>query len=330
MSGARPGRVPPVAPREPFVRHAHGVATPDPYRWMRNRADARLIAYLREERAHYDEATARLEPLRTELRSELARRLPTGEDSLPWRRGPYSYLWRTPAGTEHALLCRRPAAGAGAAIEAAGGAGAEVVLDTGVLAASSPHFRYGVCEPSPGGRLVAYSVDLAGGELYELRFRDTSSGADLPERIPDTSYGCAWASDSSSFFYVVPDAAYRPCRVLRHEVGTDPSRDAVVYGEADERFHVTVGATRSGAWIVVSTGSRDTNEQWLVPAGDPGSPARCVEGRRRGVEYFVEHLVPAGPVPREAFVILTNVGAPEYRVVAAPVDRPGGASWSEV
>ena len=46
MSGARPGRVPPVAPREPFVRHAHGVATPDPYRWMRNRADARLIAYL--------------------------------------------------------------------------------------------------------------------------------------------------------------------------------------------------------------------------------------------------------------------------------------------
>src|SRR3989440_2909134 len=98
VSEPRSGRVPPVAPREPYVRRVHGVATPDPYRWMRNRADPRLTAYLAEERAYYDEATARLEPLRAELRSELARRLPAGEDSIPWRRGPYCYLWRTPAG----------------------------------------------------------------------------------------------------------------------------------------------------------------------------------------------------------------------------------------
>src|SRR5205085_8065030 len=136
--------------------------------------------------------------------------------------------------------------------------------------------------------------------------RDTSRGADLPERTPATSSGGAWGSDSSDFFYVVPDAAYRPCRILRHAVGTDPSCDAVVFDEADERFHVTVGATRSGAWIVVSTASRDTNEQWLIPAGDPVAPARCVDGRRPGVEYFLENLVPAGPLRQEAFAILTN------------------------
>ncbi|HTC81000.1 MAG TPA: prolyl oligopeptidase family serine peptidase, partial [Acidimicrobiia bacterium] len=300
------------------------MATPDPFRWMRDRADPRLVAYLREERAHYDEATARLEPLRSELRVEIARRLPVAGDSIPWRRGPHSYLWRTPEGAEHAVLCRWPGTGP------VPGTGVEVVLDTGALAASSPAFRYGVCEPSPDGRVVAYSVDLGGDELYELRFRDASRGADLPERIPGTSYGCAWGSDSSDFFYVVPDAVYRPCRVLRHVVGTDPSCDAVVFIEADERFHVTVGATRSGAWIIVSTASRDTNEQWLIPAGDPTAAARCIERRRRGVEYFLEHLDAGGPVPREAFVILTNEGAPEYRVVEAPVGHPGAESWSEV
>src|SRR5439155_2693344 len=175
-----------------------------------------------------------------------------------------------------------------------------------------------------------YSVDLAGDELYELRFRDLASGAELEEHIPRTSYGCAWSSDSTSFFYVVPDAAYRPWSVRRHEVGTDPGRDAVVYSEADERFHVSVGATRSGRWVVVSSGSRDTNEQWLIPATDPAAPARCVEGRRRGVEYFVEHLGPAEPGGEEAFVILTNDAAPEYRVVAAPVERPGCELWRTV
>jgi oligopeptidase B len=313
------GAVPPAAPREPSIRLVHGVATPDPYAWMRNRTDPRLIAYLREERAHYEEATARLEPLRAVLRSELERRLPAREDSIPWQRGPHSYFWRTPAGTEHAVLCRPGEAGH-----------TYVVLDTAALAGSSTHFRYGVCEPSPDGGLVAYSVDLTGDELYELRFRDPASGADLEEHIPHTSYGCAWSSDSTSFFYVVPDAAYRPCRVLRHEVGTDPGRDVVVYSEADERFHVSVGATRSGCWIVISSGSRDTSEQWLIPATDPTSPARCVEGRRRGVEYFLEHLLPLEPGGEEAFVILTNDSAPEYRVVAAPIDRPVSELWRTV
>ena len=316
--------MPPVAPREPFERLVHGVATPDPFRWMRDRADPRLAAYLREERAHYDEATARLEPLRAELRNEFARRVPVAGDSIVWRRGPYSYLWRIPAGAEHAVLCRWPGTGP------VPRTGVEVVLDTGALAASSPYFRYGVCEPSPDGRLVAYSVDVSGDERYELRFRDASGGADLPERIPGTSSGCAWGSGSSDFFYVVPDAAERPCRVLRHAVGTDPRCDAVVFDEADERFHVTVGATRSGAWIVVTTASRDTNEQWLVSAGDPTAPARCVERRRRGVEYFLEHLAAAGPGHQDVFAILTNEDAPEYRVVVAPVDRPEAASWAEV
>ncbi|MEA2501683.1 MAG: oligopeptidase, partial [Actinomycetota bacterium] len=311
--------MPPAAPTEPSIRRIHGVETPDPYAWMRNRKDPRLIAYLREERAYYEETTARLEPLRAALRSELERRLPDREDSTPWRRGPHSYFWRTPAGTEHAVLCRRGDAGP-----------AEVVLDAEALAGSSPHFRYGVCEPSPDGGLVAYSVDLAGDEVYELRFRDPASGSDLEERIPHTSYGCAWSSDSTSFFYVVPDTAYRPWRVLRHEIGTEPGLDVVVYSEADERFHVCVGATRSGCWIVVSSGSRDTNEQWLIPAADPTSPARCVEGRRRGVEYFLEHLAPAEPDGKEGFVILTNDCAPEYRVVAAPVDRPMSKLWKTV
>src|SRR2546430_12753911 len=118
--------MPPVAPREPFVRQVHGVTTPDPFRWMRDRVDPRLAAYLGEERAYYDEATARLEPLRAELRLEFARRLPAAEDSIPWRRGLHSYLWRTPAGAEHAPLCRWPRTGSLAA------ARVPVLVDTGV------------------------------------------------------------------------------------------------------------------------------------------------------------------------------------------------------
>ncbi len=313
-------RIPPVAPTEPCVRRIHGVASPDPYAWMRNASDHRLIDYLQQERAWYEEATANLEPLRSELRSELVSRLPAEEESMPWRSGPYSYLLRTPAGAEYAQLCRR--GGEDAALE--------VVLDTDVLAAGHAYLRYGVCNPSPDGRYVAYSVDFAGDETFELRFRDTVSGDDLPERIPRTQYGSAWSSDSSALFYTVHDAAHRPCRVYRHVIGTDPDADAVVYEEDDERFHLNLSATRSGRWIVISSESRDTTEQWLIPAGDHIAPARLVEARRPGIEYFLEHLLPCHPGQQEAFLLLTNDGAVDYRVMVAPIGPAGRHAWQEL
>ena len=94
----------------------------------------------------------------------------------------------------------------------------------------------------------------------------------------------------------VHDAAFRPCQVLRHVIGTDPATDALVFSEPDARYHVTVGATRSGDWIVISTEARDTNEQWIIPAARHDDPPRLIEPRRRGVEYFTEHL--AGLPPR--------------------------------
>ena len=79
-------------------------------------------------------------------------------------------------------------------------------------------------EVSPDGRLLAYSVDFDGDEVYQLRIRDLATGADLPERIEGTYYGLAWSADSRSLLYVVTDAAYRPHEVWRHVLGTAPDR----------------------------------------------------------------------------------------------------------
>ncbi len=226
--------------------------------------------------------------------------------------------------------------------------GYEVVLDGGTVAADQAgtnkqtragaqapagqarYFRLGVCEPSPDGAFVAYSVDFTGDEVYELRFRDTAAGRDLTERIGRSYYGCAWSADSRVLFYVVHDTSYRPCRVLRHVIGTDPAADALVFSESDARFNVTVATTRSGDWIVISTEARDTNEQWIIPAARHDEPPLRIEPRRRGVEYFIEHLASQAAGAAGRFAILTNEGAPEYRVVTAQAQAPGRPNWREL
>jgi oligopeptidase B len=323
---------PPAAPTGPRVRDMHGVRTEDPYAWMARHDDPRLLPLLAAERDHYDAETAALRPLRDALAGEFTARLPPAGDSLPWRRGRYLYWEHTPADAEYPQLRRRAVAADAACPE-------EIVLDGQAAADESPaghgHFAFGVCEPSPDGRWIAYSADFTGEESYELRFRDTADGGvgGGTGRIPGTSRGCAWSADSAVFFYVTHDAAGRPCRVYRQVPGARPAAGDLVYAEPDERYHVTVATTRSGMWIVITSAARDTSEQWVIPAGDPGAPPRLVERRRRGIEYFAEHLAPPGgpPAPGDgAFVILTNDGAREYRVMRAPVTAPGRASWREL
>ena len=228
-----------------------------------------------------------------------------------------SYYTRTPEGSEYAQLCRDLD-------------GEQVLLDPAQLAGDSPYVDIGVSLVSPDERLLAYSVDLTGEEIFALAFRDLVSLTDLPDRVPRSYYGGAWAADSATFFYTVHDEAYRPYQVWRHRVGTPTTEDRLVLTEPDERFCLDVWATRSGDLVVIESASRDTSEVWLVDAHSPTGHARSVLPRRPGVTYQVEHArTPDGGV----LVMLTDDGARESRLLVAPVTAGSagdGTQWHEL
>jgi oligopeptidase B len=207
----------------------------------------------------------------------------------------------------------------------------QVLLDENELlaghAGAGGYLALGVREVSPDGRLLAYSADFTGDEVYQLRVRDLGTGADLPERIGRTYYGLAWSAGSDQFWYVVTDPQYRPHEVWRHRLGTGPETDELVYREDDERFEVTVRVSRSGTWTLIETASRDTSETLAVPAGNPGAAPVVLLPRKKGVEYQAEHA--AGPDGGE-FLLVTNDGAAEFRLVAMPAGATGRKRWTEV
>ena len=63
----------------------------------------------------------------------------------------------------------------------------------------------------------------------------------------------------------------------------------IVYEEADEKFRVGVGLTRSERYLVLSVASTVTSEAWLLDAAQPEGEFTVVAPRRQGVEYHVEH-----------------------------------------
>ena len=312
--------VPPQAPRVPAIRELHGVRDVDEYAWMRH-DPAGLAEYLASERGYYDAQVADQLTLVNELYHEATGRTPTvADDSARWTLRGFSYWHRTPSGAENRQLIRAPRAEQGSE---------QLLIDENALAADSGYVDVGVAEPSPDDRLLAWSADTSGAEIYRLRFTEIDTGRVLPDLIERSYPGGAWAADSAHFFYLVPDALNRPYQVRRHEVGTPAEADTLVHEETDRRFDLTLEASRSGELIVITAASRDTTEVWLIPASRPLSMPVVVEPRQRGIEYRVDHA--ADPAGGEGELwIVTDSGATEFTLMRAPVTAPGKASWTPV
>jgi oligopeptidase B len=334
---ADPPNRPPIPRREPVTRSLHGVDRVDPYAWMRAVDSAEVREHLEAERAYYDAAVRHTAPRARALAAATIARIPDSEWGVEVERERWTYRSHRADGREHGEIRRRPRdphslSGMRAVADPeVGPEWGEVVLDIDDLRGDSDYVDVGLCEFSPDETLVAYSVDRTGDEVYELRFRDLATGADLPDRVMRSYYTGAWDAAGASFFYTVHDEAYRPYEVRRHVLGTDAASDALVFTEADEQYEVTVAACRSGRLIVISTENRDTTEQWLIDPAAPAEPPRCVQPRRRGLEYRVEHAPyddPAGQHDR--LLVLTNHGAEEFRLMWAPLDQPGLASWRDL
>ncbi len=303
---------PPVAKRITTVRDLHGERVTDHYGWLRDRHDPDVVAYLEAENEYTEAVLEGVVDVRDEIFDEIRSRIQETDRSAPVRRGDYWYA----AHTEEAKQYRRYTRSHGSP-----DAAEQTIFDENEQAEGHEYFALGAFGVSTNQTKLAYAVDFDGDERYELHIRDLATGADLTDTIPDVAYGTAWSNDDRFLFYTKPDAAMRPFRIWRHELGRPVADDVLVFEEPDETFHCTVYLTRSQEFIAIHAGSKQTDEISVIPAGDIDTPPRTIWPRSSGVEYVIDH---AG----DKFYIVTNLDAENGRLVTAPVNDP--TAWTEV
>lgn len=316
---------PPVAQRKPVVSTHHGVTLTDDYAWLRADnwqdvmrepalLDADIRAYLEAENAYTQAALGSTAALQAELFQEMKGRLKPDDSTVPAPDGPFEYFANYVAGGQYPRLCRR----------ARNSEGEHVLLDGNAEAEGKPYWDLGGKAHSPDHRLLAYSVDDKGSELYTIRIRDLETGRDLTDEIPDTRGEIVWANDSQTLLYIRLDANHRPLFVYRHRIGTPVSQDVLVYEEKDIGFYVGLDKTLSGKFLIVDAHDHQSNEVYLIDADKPDSPLVLVEKRVHGHEYQVDHH-------GDRLIITTNSGgAEDFRICETPADKPGQANWREI
>ena len=300
---------PPAARRIPKVDTLHGEVRVDDYFWLREKQNPEVIGYLEAENAWTAQGMRHTEALQEQLYKEILGRVKQSDLSVPARKGAWEYFTRTAEGKAYPDFWRRPVKG-----------GAEqLMLDQNAIAAGKPYLALEGLDVSPDGRTLLFLQDTTAYREYTLYVKDLSSGA-LVDSVKGVWNGTAWADDNRTFFYMTADSAKRGNAVWRHVIGTPRTADVNVFRDDDVLNNVGVRRSMSGRYVLLGSTSFTSSEWRVIPTARPTEAPRVIAPRRPDVEYTVEH---AG----DRFLIRTNDGARNFRIVSASEREPG--RWTD-
>ena len=301
---------PPTDVRE-VVDTLHGVEIADPYRWLEDQDAPETRAWLDAQNAYTDSLLGGLSG-RDALRARAAAVLERDAIGLPNERGGRYFFSRRRADQDLSVLYWRDG------IDGAD----QVLIDPHPM---SPDHTTSVelRDLSDDGTMAVYAVREGGVDEVAIHVRDVDTGEDLADVLPPARYGSVLLAPDGSGLYYERYGDVTP-RVMFHAFGSPMAEDVQLFGEGYERHHIpSTVISDDGRWMAVhviegSSGPTEIHVKNL--ANDTPFVTAIADGVSESWGEF------AG----DQFVIVTNLEAPNSRVVVADPANPAADHWREV
>lgn len=310
---------PPVAEKQNHIRTIHGDQVNDPYYWMidyfkKGKDSTKVVNYLTAENQYLNAMMKDTEPLQEKLFTEMKGRIKEKDESVPTFRNGYFYYTKTETGKQYYKYCRK---------KGNLNAPEEVLLDVDQLAEGKPYFAASGFSISPDNTKMIYGVDDVSRRQYKLFLKDLTTGKTTDLGIKNTTGGSTWANDNRTIFYTAknPETLLTE-KIVRHVLGTDPTKDVVVYHEKDNTNYIGVGKSKNNRYIMIYSGATTSSETRILKADEPNGTFRVFQPRMKDVLYDVTPL-------EDKFLITTNKDALNFKVMETPLDKTEVENWKD-
>lgn len=310
---------PPPTRAEQVIDILHGEEIRDPYRWL-EAGDSEEVGAWTDAQNDYTAAMLASLPVREELREKLAAVMAVGQMGVSRPRGERLFFSRRDAEQKQPVLYMRERSGDEA----------RALVDVNPMSAEGL-ISIDWWEPSPAGDHLAYGLSEGGSENSTIFVCRVADGATLEDQIPNARAGdVAWDADGAGFFYCrypmageVPagDEAYHR-KVFHHRLGASWREDALFYEDPVKEAWTEPRLSPDGRWLLVHSwiGYKRTR-LFLKDLHRPEEDWRTVVD---GPEIKVEANMAGGRL-----FILTDHGAPNFRLMTADPADPGIEHWRE-
>ena len=314
----------PKAPKDNTVDVYFGEKVADPYRWLEDDMSAQTAKWVDAENAVTRKYLDNI-PMRKNILKRLKETANYEKIGIPFKRQGKWYVYRNNGLQNQSVLYQMDSPTADASKQ-------RVWLDPNALSTDGTVALKGIYF-SHNGRYMAYVISRSGSDWEEIYVKDCQTGRDIDDHIVWAKFtGATWLGDG--FYYSAYDAPEKGRetsaknsvqKIYYHKIGTPQSEDQLFFMNPTQplRFY-NVDIDHDEKVMTLNEGGMDNgNNLYVRDLTKPNSQfiQMCSDTRFR---YSTVETV------GKKMYILTNAGAPKYRLMVADVDRPGYNDWKEV
>ncbi|KAK8613470.1 hypothetical protein V6N13_101232 [Hibiscus sabdariffa] len=289
---------PPLAEKVKHEMELFGDVRVDNYYWLRDdsRKDPKVLSYLEQENAYTEAMMSGTKKLEDKIYAEIRGRIKEDDISAPLRKGPYYYYSRTLEGKEYAQNCRCPVPNCDAPPSVhdtmptgPDAAPEHVILDENVKAEEHGFYKIGAFKVSPNHKMVAYTEDTKGDEIYTVYVIDVETGAQIGKPLVGvTSSYVQWAGNDA-LVYITMDEIHRADKAWLHKLESDQCNDSCLYHEKDDMFSLGLQASESEKFLFISSGSKMTSFVFYLEVCKLEEGLKVLIPRINGIDTSVGH-----------------------------------------
>ena len=296
-----------------------GNSIPDPFRWLEDDRSAETAEWVKEQNKVTFDYLAAI-PFRNTIKARMEKLWNYEKVSAPFKEGDYTYYYKNNGLQNQSVLYRKDAKGT-----------EELFLDPNTFSKDATTSLDGVSF-SKDGSLVAYSISEAGSDWRKVIFIDAKTKQSIGEPLVDVKFsGLSWKGNEGIFYssYEKPKGSELSAktdqhRLFFHKLGTKQAEDAILFGDQEKRRYVGGYVSDDNRYLFISAAnSTSGNELYLKDLSVPNSPIVAIH---KGFEYDVDVLDNIGTT----LFIVTNLKAPNKRIVTVDVANPGVENWKDL
>jgi prolyl oligopeptidase len=293
-----------------------GTEVNDPYRWLEDDKSEETAAWVKEENKVTFDYLSKI-PFRNKIKERMEKLWNYEKISAPFKEGDYTYFYKNNGLQNQSVLYRTDKSEK-----------EELFLDPNTFSKDATTSLDGVSFSKDGSK-VAYSISKAGSDWRTVIFIDAKTKKEIDTPLIDVKFsGLSWKGNEGIFYssYEKPKGSELSAKtdehkLYFHQLGTAQKTDLVIFGDKQKRRYVGGSVSEDDRYLFISAAnSTSGNELYLKDLSKPNAAIIPIVSN---FDFDVDVIDNLG----SKLYILTNINAPNKRIVSVDASNPGIENW---
>lgn len=311
----------PVTQKGAVVDTYFGTQVADPYRWLEDDMSAETANWVKAQNKVTGEYLDQI-PYREKIEKRLAELMDYEKVGMPFVEGDYTYFYKNDGLQNQYVLYRQKGDGP-----------AEIFLDPNTFSEDGTVSLASI-EFTEDGSKAVYLISEGGSDWRKAIIIDTESKQQLEPELIDIKFsGLSWLGNEGFYYssYDKPKGSELSAKTDQHKVyfhklGTPQKSDELVFGgtAAEKHRYVFGGVSDDNQYLIVQAAvSTSGNKLFVKKLAHKNAPFVAVIDN---TDSDTNYLTSQG----EYFYFVTNLDAPNKRVVKVNMSNPIPDNWIDV